>query len=427
VASIVVLQGAGYLPGSDLCRTSRLFHPWLPALTPNFSMRFALFCGARPGHDARYVKLATDVTRLLVLQGHSIVYGGGNIGLMGAVAEAAIAAKGDIVGIIPGSMVEAELAHHGITRLEIVQTMHQRKARICELADAFIALPGGYGTMDELFEIITWKQLKLHDKPIGLLNAFRFYDDLVAWIEKAVGEGFIPEKRGRLYASAATLPKLLQKMGIPVPTAKHLQAARVNQALAELYPDAHCALVHQSPFQLLIATILSAQCTDKMVNKVTPALFAHYPDPAAFAGAELQDVEKLIQATGFYHNKAKNIIACAKALLDRHGGVVPETLEELTKLPGVGRKTANVVLGDAFGVPGMVVDTHVHRLTRRMGLTKSDTPEKIEQDLMKLFPPEAWTKLGHRLIFHGRQVCDAKKPRCEVCTLREFCPRVGVK
>lgn len=390
-------------------------------------MRFALFCGARPGRDPRYVKLASEVTRALVQQGHSIVYGGGNIGLMGVIAETAIAAKGDIVGIIPGSMVEAELAHHGITRLEIVQTMHQRKARIEQLADAFIALPGGYGTMDELFEIITWKQLKLHDKPIGLLNAFGFYDELVTWIEKAVGEGFIPEKRGRLYESDTTLPKLLQRMKIPTPSAKQLQAARVHQALAELYPDAHCALIHQSPFQLLIATILSAQCTDKMVNKVTPNLFARYPDPAAFADARLEDVEKLIQATGFYHNKAKNIIACARALLERHGGVVPETLFELHALPGVGRKTANVVLGDAFGVPGMVVDTHVHRLSRRLGLTKNNTPEKIEQDLMKLFPKEAWTKLGHRLIYHGRQVCDAKKPRCNECTLREFCPRVGVK
>lgn len=172
-------------------------------------MRFALFCAARPGVDARYRELAGDVARFLVQEGHSIVYGGGNIGLMGAIADAAIEARGDIVGIIPGSMVEAELAHHGITRLEIVSTMHERKARIEQLADAFVALPGGYGTLDELFEIITWKQLKLHQKPIGILNSLGFFDELLAWIEKAVSGGFIPEKQGRLYQTARTIKDLL--------------------------------------------------------------------------------------------------------------------------------------------------------------------------------------------------------------------------
>jgi endonuclease III len=209
--------------------------------------------------------------------------------------------------------------------------------------------------------------------------------------------------------------------------ARQALARKVSLELARLYPNAHCALEHRSPFQLLIATILSAQCTDKMVNKVTPALFARFPDPASFAQADLAEVERYIKSTGFYHNKAKNIIACAQALLKDHAGQVPATLEALTALPGVGRKTANVVLGDAFGIPGVVVDTHVHRLSRRLGLTKLDTPEKIEQDLMQLFPPEEWTLLGHRLIFHGRQVCDAKKPRCEGCTMKSFCLRINVK
>lgn len=176
-------------------------------------MRFALFCAARPGIDVRYRELAGDVARHLIQHGHSIVYGGGNVGLMGAIADAAIAAGGDIVGIIPGSMVEAELAHHGITRLEIVSTMHERKARIEQLADAFIALPGGYGTLDELFEIITWKQLKLHNKPIGILNGLGFFDQLLAWIENAVSEGFIPEKQGRLYQTAQSIEDLLPKLG----------------------------------------------------------------------------------------------------------------------------------------------------------------------------------------------------------------------
>jgi endonuclease III len=215
---------------------------------------------------------------------------------------------------------------------------------------------------------------------------------------------------------------------MPKPTPARLQQAKkVALELANLYPEAHCALEHQSPFQLLIATILSAQCTDKMVNRVTPALFARFPDPATFAAADLEEVESYIKSTGFYHNKAKNIIACSQAILRDHAGQVPRNLEALTALPGVGRKTANVVLGDAFGVPGVVVDTHVHRLSRRLGLTKLDTPVQIEQDLMLLFPPEEWTILGHRLIFHGRQVCDAKKPKCEVCTMESFCPRVGVK
>jgi endonuclease-3 len=203
-------------------------------------------------------------------------------------------------------------------------------------------------------------------------------------------------------------------------------AKRVGLGLAKLYPNVHTALEHKNPFQLLIATILSAQCTDKMVNKVTPALFARYPNAPALADANAIELENIIRPTGFYRNKAKSIVACSKALIEKHQGKVPPSLEELTKLPGVGRKTANVVLGDCFGIPGVVVDTHVQRLSKRLGLTQAESPEKIEQDLMTLFPKEEWTLLGHRLIYHGRQICDARKPRCEECALQSFCPRIGV-
>jgi endonuclease-3 len=197
--------------------------------------------------------------------------------------------------------------------------------------------------------------------------------------------------------------------------------------LARLYPDAECALRHENALQLLVATILSAQCTDARVNLVTPALFARYPDAAAFAAANQADLEKAIQSTGFFRNKARNIIACCKELVARHGGQVPRTMEELVPLPGVGRKTANVILGTAYGVPGITVDTHVGRLSRRLGLTEQTDPEKVERDLMALLPPRAWTMFSHRMIFHGRQVCHARKPNCAGCTLARFCPRVGVE
>lgn len=179
--------------------------------------------------------------------------------------------------------------------------------------------------------------------------------------------------------------------------------------------------------QLLIATILSAQCTDERVNQVTPALFKRYPTAQALAEAKPAELERLIQSTGFYRNKAKSILGCCRAIVERHGGEVPRRLEELVHLPGVGRKTANVVLGTAFGIPGMVVDTHVSRLSQRLGLAKAGTPEKIEQQLMAIVPPEEWVALGHRLIDHGRKVCQARKPRCQECTLEPFCPRLGVK
>jgi endonuclease III len=213
----------------------------------------------------------------------------------------------------------------------------------------------------------------------------------------------------------------------PKPSDLKEQARRVVRELAKLYPDARCSLDHRGPLQLLIATILSAQCTDERVNMVTPALFAKYPDAKAFAEADLDELQTMIQSTGFFRNKAKSIIGCCKAIVGQHGGQVPGTLEELVALGGVGRKTANVVLGNAFGVPGLVVDTHVLRLSRRMGLTKQKTPEKVEQELMQIIPEQEWVAFGHRMIYHGRRVCKALKPNCEGCSLNPFCPKIGVE
>jgi endonuclease III len=204
-------------------------------------------------------------------------------------------------------------------------------------------------------------------------------------------------------------------------------AARVRQALAKLYPDAACALKHEGPLQLLVATILSAQCTDVRVNMVTPALFARYRAAKDFAEADSRELESSIQSTGFFRNKAKSIKECCRIIVDRFGGEVPGNLEDLVQLPGVGRKTANVVLGNCFEVPGITVDTHVGRLSRRMGLTVNDDPVKVEHDLMELIPKKEWTIFSHRMIFHGRQVCFARKPNCEDCTLASFCPKLGVE
>jgi endonuclease-3 len=201
----------------------------------------------------------------------------------------------------------------------------------------------------------------------------------------------------------------------------------ILNVLAKLYPDAHCALNHDNPLQLLVATILSAQCTDVRVNLVTPALFASYPDAAAFAEADIGALEKAIQSTGFFRNKARNIKACCRILVDQHGGQVPATMEELVPLPGVGRKTANVILGNAFAIPGITVDTHVGRLSRRLGLTVVEDPVKVERDLMALVPKKDWTIFSHRLIFHGRQICFARKPNCTECALAKVCPKIGVK
>jgi endonuclease-3 len=201
------------------------------------------------------------------------------------------------------------------------------------------------------------------------------------------------------------------------------QARAIERLLRKAYPDATCELGHRNALELAVATILSAQCTDKRVNMVTPALFARYPDAFALAAADQRDVEALIKSTGFFRNKAKSVIGMAKAVVARHGGEVPRTMEELVVLPGVGRKTANVILGNAFGLnEGVVVDTHVARLSARLGLTRETDPVKIERALMPLFPRSSWTLLSHLLIWHGRRVCDAKKPRCADCVLRRICP-----
>jgi len=193
--------------------------------------------------------------------------------------------------------------------------------------------------------------------------------------------------------------------------------------LVEHYPDAHCALDFKSPFQLLIATILSAQCTDKRVNMVTPALFKRYRTAAALAVAEPEELEEIIKSTGFFRNKTKSLLGMSNAVVDRHGGKIPDTMDELVKLPGVGRKTANVVLGNAYDKnEGVVVDTHVGRVSKRLGLTRQTDPVKVEQDLMKLFPNDSWKMLSHLLIEHGRRICEARRPKCESCFLSDICP-----
>ena len=205
--------------------------------------------------------------------------------------------------------------------------------------------------------------------------------------------------------------------------AKVTRAAEAYDLLADEYPDAHCELAFVDAFQLGVATILSAQTTDVRVNMVTPGLLQRYPDAEALANAQQKDVEQIVRSTGFFRNKAKNIIGFARGLMADHDGGVPKTMTELSALPGVGRKTANVILGNAFGLDeGVVVDTHIKRLSTLLRFTKENTPEKVEQDLMMLFPRERWTLLAHLLIWHGRRVCDAKKPKCEACTLSRLCP-----
>jgi len=197
---------------------------------------------------------------------------------------------------------------------------------------------------------------------------------------------------------------------------------KIRKILRELYPDVKTQLFHDTPFQLLVATILSAQCTDKQVNRVTKVLFHHFKTPADFSGAPIKIIEGFIRSTGFYHNKAKNIKNCSRTLLEIHNGRVPQTLAELVQLPGVGRKTANVVLGAAFGIPGIVVDTHVARISGRLGLTAKKDPVKIEFDLMKIIPKRAWHDFCLHLIFFGRETCVARKPKCLICPLHKLCP-----
>ncbi len=205
--------------------------------------------------------------------------------------------------------------------------------------------------------------------------------------------------------------------------ARRKRCDQILALLKKMYPDAHCALVHQSPLELLIATILSAQCTDVRVNMVTPILFKRFPDAASLATADVIHIEDIIKSTGFFRAKAKSIQLTARQLVEAHGGQVPNSMEELTAFRGVGRKTANVVLGNAFGKQiGVVVDTHVGRLARRLGLTQHDDPEKVETDLMSLIPQSDWTLVSHLLIAHGRAVCAARKPACERCQLAGLCP-----
>ncbi len=207
---------------------------------------------------------------------------------------------------------------------------------------------------------------------------------------------------------------------------REARARAVVEGLARAYPDVRCELDHETPFQLLVATVLSAQCTDARVNLVTPELFRAYPDPAAMAAAPEADIERIIHSTGFFRTKARNLRSCAAALVANHGGEVPREMEALRVLPGVGRKTANVVLGTAFGIPeGVVVDTHVARLSARLGLTRQSDPAKIERDLMRVLPREEWILFSHRMIRHGRRRCKALKPDCPGCELRAVCPSAG--
>ncbi len=205
--------------------------------------------------------------------------------------------------------------------------------------------------------------------------------------------------------------------------AKKQLAEEIIKLLKKYYPVTECALIHKNPFELLVATILSAQCTDARVNLVTPALFKKFPGPKSFAEAPVEDIEELIRSTGFYKNKAKNIKECARLLVENHHSKVPKSLEELTKLAGVGRKTANVVLGVAYRIPsGVVVDTHVTRLSNRFGLVNTDNAVVIERELNDIIPKEEWIDYSHRLIDHGRKICKAQRPRCEVCFLADICP-----
>jgi len=234
------------------------------------------------------------------------------------------------------------------------------------------------------------------------------------------------KRAGRAVASRQKAVRAAKRPARRFVTPDPVRVRAIVEQLQELYPDARCALDFGTPLQLLVATILSAQCTDERVNKVTPSLFATYPDAAAFARVEQGALEKAIHSTGFFRNKAKSIREAAADIVSLHGGEVPRTLEELTMLRGVGRKTANVVLGNAYGIPGVVVDTHVTRLAHRLGLTRETDPVKIEFALMPLIPRESWTLFSHWLILHGRRVCNARKPLCSACPLSPHCPKIGV-
>lgn len=223
--------------------------------------------------------------------------------------------------------------------------------------------------------------------------------------------------------AAPTAAKLGSKAAKKSALAGPAEAGRLYTVIRERHADAHCELDHKNPFELVVATVLSAQSTDVMVNKITPELFRRWPGPKQLAAADPAQVEQVLSKIGMFRQKTKNIVGLSKQLLEKHGGQVPRTLDELVKLPGVGRKTANVVLGVAFGMPeGVVVDTHVQRISQRLGLTRNTEPIEIEQDLMKLFDRTLWDPLSHTLIFHGRRICTARKPACAACPAAELCP-----
>lgn len=229
-------------------------------------------------------------------------------------------------------------------------------------------------------------------------------------------------RRGdKLVVKGPVAVKVRKRVRRPRPLGPH--ASEVLARLKRAHPDAHCELDYDTPLQLIVATILSAQCTDRRVNMVTPQFFRTFPTARSIADAPTEQLQDVIRSTGFFRNKAKSLIGLGKALVERHGGEVPDSMEELVTLPGVGRKTANVVLGNAFGRnEGVVVDTHVGRLAVRLGLTTETDPVKVERELMPLFPRDEWTNVAHVLIFHGRRVCDARAPKCDVCSLADICP-----
>lgn len=235
------------------------------------------------------------------------------------------------------------------------------------------------------------------------------------------------KKAGRKQKKVPVAKRVAVRLGRESKQAKRERSAEIIRRLRVRHPDARCSLDHRNAYELLTATILSAQCTDERVNRVTPALFARYPAPVDLAGASQPELEEMIKSTGFFRNKARSLLGMAGALVDRHDGTVPETMAALVKLPGVGRKTANVVLGNAFGMSeGVVVDTHVTRVAGRLALTKQRDPVKIEQDLMAVVPREDWTDLAHLFIYHGRATCKAPTPLCERCVLVDLCPSARV-
>lgn len=234
---------------------------------------------------------------------------------------------------------------------------------------------------------------------------------------KAVAKKVAKQAAKTVVKKAAKRPAVLRGAALKA------HAAEIHARLLAGYPDAHCELDYRNPYELAVATILSAQCTDKRVNMVTPELFRRWPDAHALAAAPREEIEQVVQSTGFYRNKAKSLSGFAHQLVEHHGGEVPAEMDALVVLPGIGRKTANVVLGNAFGInEGVVVDTHVQRLSRRFGLTKESDPVKVERALQPLFPRDSWTMLSHLMIWHGRRVCDARKPRCGECALADICP-----